>query len=39
MGKCVDQVYFVEKWRKRQELKFLQFFKIFKKLTMFQYNF
>ena len=22
MGKCVDQVYFVEKWSKRQELKF-----------------
>ena len=22
MGKCVDQVYFVEKWSTRQELKF-----------------
>ena len=22
VGKCVDQVYFVEKWSKRQELKF-----------------
>ena len=22
MGKCVDQVYFVGKWSKRQELKF-----------------
>ena len=22
MGKCVDQVYFVEKWSKWQELKF-----------------
>ena len=22
MGKCVDQVYFVEKWSKLQELKF-----------------
>ena len=23
MGKCADQVYFVEKWSKGQELKFL----------------
>ena len=33
MGKCVDQVYFVEKRSKRQELK------IFSILTMLQYNF
>ena len=31
MGKCVDQVYFVGKWSKRQQLKF--------SITMFQYNF
>ena len=29
MGKCVDQVYFVEKWSKRQKLKFSISLKIF----------